>query len=90
MAIEIGYTDQVNTCDCCGKQPLKHTVAIRDTETCEELFLGSVCAGRYTGFRMTGNPWRALERLTSHARTSGVTFEDIQSGIAEHQAERDA
>lgn len=86
--ITIGYTDQVNTCDCCGKNPLKHTVAIYDPETDEELYLGSVCAARYTGYRMTGNPWRAMERMRAHVREAELTLDEVREAIEDHQAEK--
>lgn len=41
-----GTSDEVTTCDCCGKTDLKSTVAIHDDEQGETLFFGSTCAAR--------------------------------------------
>lgn len=41
-----GTTDQIDTCDCCGKSNLKITVKILDLETGEELNFGTTCAAR--------------------------------------------
>lgn len=42
----LGTSDEVNECDCCGKQGLKSTVAIHDTESGADLFFGVTCAAR--------------------------------------------
>lgn len=41
----LGNTDEQTTCDCCGKQNLKSTVAI-ETDAGETVFYGVVCAAR--------------------------------------------
>lgn len=38
-----GVTDQVDTCECCGRQDLKRAVALSD-EHGEVVFMGVVCA----------------------------------------------
>jgi hypothetical protein len=40
----IGMSDDVNTCDCCGKTDLKRTVVLQDNETGETFHYGTTCA----------------------------------------------
>jgi hypothetical protein len=42
----LGTTDEVDTCDCCGKQNLKVAVAIEDVETGTVSYFGTTCAAR--------------------------------------------
>lgn len=42
----LGTSDEVTTCDCCGKSDLKKTVAISDDERGETLYFGTTCAAR--------------------------------------------
>ena len=42
----LGTSDEVTTCDCCGKSELKSTVAISDDEQGETLYFGSTCAAK--------------------------------------------
>ncbi len=39
----LGITDEVTTCDRCGKQNLKSTYLVRDPDTCKIVYLGSDC-----------------------------------------------
>jgi len=41
----LGNTDEVNTCDCCGRSDLKSTVALED-EAGEVVYYGVVCAAK--------------------------------------------
>lgn len=45
----LGTDDSINTCDCCGRSNLKHTVIVQ-TEDGEILHYGSVCATRHTKY----------------------------------------
>ena len=38
--------DTVTTCDCCGRQNLKATVLMRNSDTGAEFFFGRTCAAR--------------------------------------------
>jgi hypothetical protein len=40
----LGITDNINSCDCCGKQNLQKTVAIENCETGETGHFGTTCA----------------------------------------------
>ena len=48
MHKQLGTTDSVNTCDCCGKSNLKFTWAV-ETESGEILHYGSTCVTKHTG-----------------------------------------
>lgn len=43
----LGTDDSINTCDCCGKSGLKHTVIV--SVDGEVMHYGSTCATRHTG-----------------------------------------
>ncbi len=40
----MGVTDEVTTCDCCGRANLKRTVCLRSVEDAEDVFYGTQCA----------------------------------------------
>lgn len=40
----LGNTDEVDTCDCCGRKDLKSTVALELTEGAEPVYYGVTCA----------------------------------------------
>ncbi len=42
----IGTTDDVDTCDCCGRINLKKTVILKDAESGEEVYFGTECAAK--------------------------------------------
>lgn len=46
--ITLAIVDEVNACDCCGKQNLKSTVAM-ERDDGEVVYFGSVCATRHSG-----------------------------------------
>jgi hypothetical protein len=46
----IGTTDEVLQCGCCGKDNLKSTIVLRNNESGEYVFLGSVCGARAMGW----------------------------------------
>lgn len=52
--IVLGSTDEVNTCDCCGKSNLKATWAVEMIDAPEGgvLYYGSTCVTRNTGKTM--------------------------------------
>lgn len=41
--------DTVTTCDCCGRQNLKATVLMRNSDTGTEFYFGRTCAARNSG-----------------------------------------
>jgi hypothetical protein len=46
----VGTTDDVTTCDCCGRSDLKGTVVLRPADGGDEVFFGSVCGARAQGW----------------------------------------
>lgn len=42
----LGSTDDVTTCECCGRADLKSTVALRLTEDSEPVYFGVTCAAK--------------------------------------------
>ena len=42
----LGTTDEVNSCDCCGRKNLKETVCFEVADTGELVYFGVVCAAR--------------------------------------------
>lgn len=49
--ILMGTTDEVTTCDCCGRKNLKNTVCFEDTETGNLTYFGVVCASKMRGVK---------------------------------------
>lgn len=75
-------TTLVLACDCCGKQGLKRAIAIHTPN--EVLYLGVICAGRWFGVPMRGDPNSALKRLNGKLRLlKGVDLENIARTIRE-------
>lgn len=58
----LGNTDEITTCDCCGKTGLKSTWAVELTETGEIVYYGSVCVTRNTGIKNPQSAANAYER----------------------------
>lgn len=48
----IGYTDQINECDCCGKKELKGTYVMAD-EMDNEMYFGKVCGAKHANWSMS-------------------------------------
>ena len=46
----VGITDDVTTCEHCGKKNLKKTVVLRDRESGDEIFVGTSCAAMMLGW----------------------------------------
>lgn len=42
----IGTTDEITSCDCCGRRDLRSTVALADTESGDVVHYGVTCAAR--------------------------------------------
>lgn len=43
MKTLVGITDNINTCECCGKNNLKKTFVVFDSELSMEFYYGSNC-----------------------------------------------
>ena len=59
---EVELDENITTCDCCGKTKLGRTFCIYDGYEIE-VYLGRVCAKDWFGLDLSGNPYRAIERL---------------------------
>lgn len=44
----LGFTDEITTCDCCGKTNLRGSFGV-ETDAGETLYYGSVCVNRVYG-----------------------------------------
>lgn len=44
----LGYTDEITTCDCCGKRNLRGSFGV-ETDAGDVLYYGSVCVNRVYG-----------------------------------------
>jgi hypothetical protein len=60
----LGTTDEVDTCDCCGKTNLKCTVAFEKVDGAVVHF-GTTCAARHTGLKL--NEWESKAREAKQA-----------------------
>ena len=79
----------VNQCDCCGKTRLKRTVHLFN-EDIGDIYLGVTCAGNWFGLNMSGNPYKAANKLGRHLKTVhdeqlDKIFEDIHASIEENK-----
>src|SRR4026209_2647127 len=55
----LGFTEEVTSCDCCGRVDLKGTYAIEDLQTGSIMYFGCVCAA----YRMN---WSKKEFVTKY------------------------
>jgi hypothetical protein len=67
----IGTTDEVTTCDCCGRTDLQKTVVFQDEEG-NNSYLGVVCASKR--YNMTSRSVRQLAQ-SADAKTRQAKFE---------------
>lgn len=67
MTKALGTTDEVTTCDCCGKSNLKLTVLI-ELEDGEVVNYGTTCAARNTG--------KAQKQIAAEIRTEAKRIAD--------------
>lgn len=58
----LGFTDEITTCDCCGKRNLKGSFAI-ETNAGEIVHYGSVCVGRAYGSKQAKQIKFAAEKI---------------------------
>jgi ABC-type oligopeptide transport system ATPase subunit len=65
----VGLTDEITSCECCGKSNLKCTVALEDTTFGGITFYGRDCAAKATNRRH----WTA-KRMENYARNATYYF----------------
>lgn len=80
MVKYLGTDDSVNTCECCGKSPLKHTVALDFDGGVR--FYGVICAGRALGTktRTAGDVVAAVNSANKLNATKNKVDEMRQAG----------
>lgn len=61
-----GTTDEVRSCDCCGRAKLKHTVALLDTDTAEVRYMGTTCAA--VAMKMQTDKVRRQAKQADHTK----------------------
>ena len=66
-----GYTNSITTCDCCGRDGLKVTVALWDAVEAQEVYFGTTCAARAMSIGVKEVKYRAdaaeLARIEAEA-----------------------
>lgn len=77
----LGTTDEVTTCDCCGRSDLKSTVALENTETGENVFFGVVCAAR--ALKITAKEVKADAKKANDEKAEAVRREREAADKAE-------
>lgn len=60
----LGVTGAVTTCDCCGRQGLAKTIALRENSTEEILYFGSACGAKAIGWGV-----KEFNAAAKHAQT---------------------
>jgi hypothetical protein len=72
----LGLTDEVTSCDCCGKSDLQRTVAF-ETDGGETVYYGTTCATRHTG--KTAQRWENEARAEAERKRMHVESLVMQS-----------
>lgn len=72
-------TDEVTTCECCGKQNLKGTVVLKDQEG-EFKFFGTTCAARALGKKnaSTAKAARFIQELADNRQLHTAHIEQAK------------
>lgn len=82
----LGTTDEVSTCDCCGKTRLKSAVAL-SLDGGEAVYYGVVCAARAIG--RSEKEVRAGARAADKAKAKAKAEAEQKAHHAAFMAERD-
>lgn len=79
-----GYTDSIKTCDCCGRDGLKVTVALWDAVEAQEVYFGTTCAARALSIGVKEVKYRAdaAERARIEARMAAFREKSEAEGRA--------
>jgi hypothetical protein len=81
-----GWTDEVTTCDCCGKSDLSGTFGV-ELEGGEILNYGSVCVVRNLGFASRKDFNKAMKRdQDARIKAARVRFQHTSEYVAEQVA----
>ena len=80
LAEQIGVTDEVTTCSCCGKEGLKRTVVFK-THDGDFAYLGTTCATKAVSYR--GKATKVNAQGQTEAEQEKARFEAfVQVNIA--------
>lgn len=79
----LGTDDSVNSCDCCGKSGLKHTVVVEING--EEFHYGSTCATKHTGMKSSQIKSAIESRIEEIKKSASMEFSSSIENIT-HQA----
>lgn len=82
----LGTDDSVNSCDCCGRDNLKATVAF-ETESGDVVYFGVVCAAKASG--KSSVSIRAEARVADNVKAAAARAESHKKH-AEHMAKWEA
>lgn len=73
----LGTSDEVNTCDCCGRKGLKSTVALELDDASDPVYYGVSCAAQ--ALRLSAKEVRAHAKAVDDANeTERRRLEDIE------------
>jgi len=72
----LGISGDVTDCDCCGKQDLKRTVCVLDTEEEAIRFLGTTCAAKAINTR-NGNFYTTSSDVVKFAGRAVATMQAV-------------
>ena len=82
----LGITDEVTTCDCCGKENLKRTFAISLDGDSDPVYFGSTCGARALrgkGYSITG---RQIETQGEKLAFAMQTLGRYRAGLTRYEA----
>jgi len=81
----IGSTDEVTTCECCGKSNLKKTVILRHIASGDYRFFGTVCASRALGNKNAtpASAKKQVDALTMERQQFDATIKNMRAAISE-------
>lgn len=85
----LGVNDDRDTCDCCGKRPLKRVVWLQDVEGGEPVAYGTSCAARALAIPGTWSA-RDAEKLVCVAQACDERRKRLEKCKADAQREADA
>lgn len=77
----LGLSDEVATCDCCGKKNLKATVAL-ETSGGEIVFYGRDCAGKAIYGRKSAKNTAAIDGLARRASIMAPVIAAVKEALA--------
>lgn len=78
----LGFTDEITECGCCGRVDLKGTYAIEDLLTGEIMYLGCVCAAN----RMNWSKKEFITRYKAEEKEQGEMAKNEFRNTHEYQA----